>query len=141
MRAHTLTCGIVTLDARMHSLTHSLALHCITGPGPSGAAPSSASASASNQPLPAPRAAGRPANSRILKLVPSGAIVPHKDKVEKGGEDAFFVTSAGCGAVGVADGVGGWSEDGVDPALYARTLMVRCCEALDSTAGGEAVQV
>lgn len=53
--------------------------------------------------------------------------------MEKGGEDAFFASpvEAGnapmfLGAVGVADGVGGWSEDGVDPAAYARTLMENC---------------
>jgi serine/threonine protein phosphatase PrpC len=33
-----------------------------------------------------------------------------------GGEDAFFVSNAGGGAMGVADGVGGWQESGVNPA-------------------------
>ncbi len=33
-----------------------------------------------------------------------------------GGEDAFFVSEAGGGAMGVADGVGGWQESGVNPA-------------------------
>lgn len=32
-----------------------------------------------------------------------------------GGEDALFVSSS-ASAVGVADGVGGWSEDGINPA-------------------------
>ncbi len=45
---------------------------------------------------------------------------------------------SGCGAMGVADGVGGWHEDGVNAAEYARCLMMRCAEAVDSTAGGEA---
>jgi len=38
----------------------------------------------------------------------------------KGGEDAFFVSDTLWGAIGVADGVGGWNEDGVDPALFSR---------------------
>ena len=32
-----------------------------------------------------------------------------------GGEDALFVSSSAA-AIGVADGVGGWSEDGINPA-------------------------
>lgn len=38
----------------------------------------------------------------------------------KGGEDAFFISTALWGAVGVADGVGSWTTDGVDPSLYSR---------------------
>ena len=33
-----------------------------------------------------------------------------------GGEDAFFISDAGGGAMGVADGVGGWQESGINPA-------------------------
>jgi hypothetical protein len=72
-------------------------------------------------------------------------LIPHPDKVGKGGEDAMFATPS---IVGLADGVGGWSQmgavvrreafahtskslmhslllvsAGVDPALYARSLM------------------
>ena len=36
------------------------------------------------------------------------------------GEDAHFVSSYGRGAFGVADGVGGWNVDGVDPSRYSR---------------------
>ncbi|KAI8393774.1 phosphatase 2C-like domain-containing protein [Radiomyces spectabilis] len=40
------------------------------------------------------------------------------------GEDAFFHTMTPAGmALGVADGVGGWAEVGVDPALFSWTLM------------------
>lgn len=38
------------------------------------------------------------------------------------GEDAFFVSTL-TKSLGIADGVGGWQEAGVDPKLYARTLM------------------
>ena len=33
-----------------------------------------------------------------------------------GGEDAYFISEAGGGAFGVADGVGGWQESGINPA-------------------------
>ncbi len=40
-----------------------------------------------------------------------------------GGEDAHFLSSTGGGALGVADGVGGWGESGINPADYSRTFM------------------
>ena len=44
----------------------------------------------------------------------AGALVlPHPDKVEKGGEDGFFIAASGR-ALGIADGVGGWAEAGID---------------------------
>ncbi|KAL0370786.1 UNVERIFIED_CONTAM: putative protein phosphatase 2C 1 [Sesamum angustifolium] len=49
--------------------------------------------------------------------------IPHPDKVEKGGEDAFFVSSHSGGVLGVADGVSGWAEQDVNPALFSRELM------------------
>ena len=49
-------------------------------------------------------------------------MLPHPDKVETGGEDAFFVSSHGQGAFGVADGVGGWNLEGVDPSRYSRSV-------------------
>jgi hypothetical protein len=42
-----------------------------------------------------------------------------------GGEDAHFVSTVGGGALGVADGVSGWAEDGVDPADYSRLSRVK----------------
>ena len=33
-----------------------------------------------------------------------------------GGEDAFFITQQGSTAFGVADGVGGWANSGINPA-------------------------
>jgi len=48
--------------------------------------------------------------------------VPHPAKVAKGGEDAYFL-SGDMKAIGVADGVGGWADIGVDPAEYSRRLM------------------
>ncbi|ORX50899.1 protein serine/threonine phosphatase 2C [Hesseltinella vesiculosa] len=49
------------------------------------------------------------------------------------GEDAFFQTCTPGGlALGVADGVGGWSEVGVDPALFSWTLMNNAASAAKS---------
>ena len=50
-------------------------------------------------------------------------MIPHVDKADKGGEDAYFITVAGRGCIGVADGVSGWAEEGIDPAEYSRGLM------------------
>jgi hypothetical protein len=56
-------------------------------------------------------------------------------QVERGSEDAYFVTSVALGAVGVADGVGSWADDGVDPSEYSRGLMAHCCKALEASQG------
>jgi hypothetical protein len=59
-------------------------------------------------------------------------------QVERGGEDAVFTTcSVSVSALGVADGVGGWAEDGIDAAAYSRGFMVACQEAIESTDGSE----
>jgi len=50
------------------------------------------------------------------------SIIPHPAKRAKGGEDAYFI-SDDMKTIGIADGVGGWGDIGVDPALYSRMLM------------------
>ncbi|CAN0897407.1 Probable protein phosphatase 2C 1 [Linum grandiflorum] len=50
-------------------------------------------------------------------------LIPHPNKVEKGGEDAFFVSSYGGGVCAIADGVSGWAKKNVDPALFSQELM------------------
>lgn len=57
-----------------------------------------------------------------FKLETQAFMIPHPSKVEKGGEDAYFVSADGK-ALGVADGVGGWSMHGIDPAIYAKSMM------------------
>lgn len=47
--------------------------------------------------------------------------IPHPEKADKGGEDAFYVSKDNR-AIGVFDGVGGWVMHGVDPAIYATKL-------------------
>lgn len=54
-------------------------------------------------------------------------------QVATGGEDAYFISPAGHGAVGVSDGVSAWAEDGIDPGEYSRTL-VQHCAGKESTA-------
>lgn len=52
------------------------------------------------------------------------------------GDDAFFLTSLKDHiAIGVADGVSSWQRYGVNPALFAWELMVRCEEAAVKHAG------
>lgn len=63
---------------------------------------------------------GQPATS--LRLAAAGACVPHPAKASTGGEDAHYV-SARYAAFGVADGVGGWAAQGIDPSVYPRLLM------------------
>lgn len=48
--------------------------------------------------------------------------IPHPAKIAKGGEDAYFLSSD-MKVIGVADGVGGWGDIGVDPAFYSKSLM------------------
>ncbi len=54
------------------------------------------------------------------KLQCGVTVIPHPEKASRGGEDAYFFCDT---ALGVADGVGGWAESGVNPADYARGLM------------------
>ncbi|KAG1664831.1 hypothetical protein FOA52_007089 [Chlamydomonas sp. UWO 241] len=68
-----------------------------------------------------------------LRLIAGTAMIPHIDKVEKGGEDAFCICLKGFGSIGVADGVSGWAEEGIDPAEYSRSLMKFSSIALEGT--------
>jgi protein phosphatase PTC7 len=52
----------------------------------------------------------------------SACVLPHPDKVDKGGEDAYFISNDGQ-AIGVADGVSAWSQMGIDPRMYSQKLM------------------
>lgn len=53
--------------------------------------------------------------------------IPHPEKAYRGGEDAFFCHSRG---IGVADGVGGYARENIDPAVYTRNVMKYCLEIL-----------
>lgn len=64
----------------------------------------------------------------------SGAFeLPHPEKAYKGGEDSYFIADNFV-AVGVADGVGGWAELGIDAGAYARLLMQNARTAAEANA-------
>ncbi|KAG6490783.1 probable protein phosphatase 2C 55 [Zingiber officinale] len=65
----------------------------------------------------------------FLKLLSGSCYLPHPDKEDTGGEDAHFICSNEQ-AVGVADGVGGWADLGVDSGQYARELMSNSANAI-----------
>uniref|UniRef100_A0A7I4BT21 Protein phosphatase n=1 Tax=Physcomitrium patens TaxID=3218 RepID=A0A7I4BT21_PHYPA len=67
-----------------------------------------------------------------LAFAVGATMTPHPDKVQKGGEDAYFVSNYGGGVLGIADGVGGWAEQNVDPALYSKELMAHAEAAVSS---------
>lgn len=60
---------------------------------------------------------------------------PPRPQVDKGGEDAYFVSAHEGYFIGVADGVSGVADDGIDPALYSRELMALAQSAADSLPG------
>ncbi|CAD7695848.1 unnamed protein product [Ostreobium quekettii] len=81
-----------------------------------------------------------PVLKEVLGLVAAGHIAPHFAKRKKGGEDAYFVSTAGLGGIGVADGVGSWASDGVDPARYPRVLIGYIAKALNDSDGTVSAQ-
>ncbi|KAI3464986.1 hypothetical protein Pfo_021649 [Paulownia fortunei] len=72
---------------------------------------------------------------RTLKLNSGSCYLPHPDKEETGGEDAHFICT-GEQAIGVADGVGGWADLGVDSGKYARELMFNSVNAIQEEPRG-----
>ncbi|KAJ6722558.1 PROTEIN PHOSPHATASE [Salix koriyanagi] len=72
---------------------------------------------------------------KTLKLLSGSSYLPHPDKEETGGEDAHFIC-ADEQAVGVADGVGGWADHGVDSGLYSRELMSNSVTAIQEEPKG-----
>ena len=56
---------------------------------------------------------------RKARFVHKTIIIPHDDKIHRGGEDAASTSED---MLVVTDGVGGWANQGVDPGLYSRML-------------------
>ena len=44
------------------------------------------------------------------------SVIPHPDKLEKGGEDTVYI---GQNVMAVMDGVGGWIKKKIDPKKYS----------------------
>ncbi|XP_012071803.1 probable protein phosphatase 2C 55 isoform X2 [Jatropha curcas] len=72
---------------------------------------------------------------KALKLVSGSCCLPHPDKEATGGEDAHFIC-ANEQAIGVADGVGGWADLGVDAGIYSRELMNNSVTAIQEEPKG-----
>ncbi|CAJ1942591.1 unnamed protein product [Sphenostylis stenocarpa] len=70
-----------------------------------------------------------------LKLFSGSCYLPHPDKEDYGGEDAHFIC-VDEQTVGVADGVGGWADVGVNAGLFARELMSHSVRAIEEEPKG-----
>ncbi|KAL0721671.1 hypothetical protein Bca4012_036270 [Brassica carinata] len=75
---------------------------------------------------------------KCLKLVSGSYYLPHPEKEATGGEDAHFICDEEQ-AIGVADGVGGWAEVGVNAGLFSRELMSYSVSAIRELAKGSSV--
>ncbi|KAK4341836.1 hypothetical protein RND71_037652 [Anisodus tanguticus] len=73
--------------------------------------------------------------SKLGKLNSGSFYLPHPAKANTGGEDAHFICTL-TQAVGVADGVGGWADLGIDAGLYARELMSHSLAAIQEEPKG-----
>ena len=78
----------------------------------------------------------------LYSFDPLQSTVPGKDYFTgrpNSGQDAFFITRIGNGtniAFGVADGVGGWADSGIDSAHFSHGL----CEQMTEVARGTEIQ-
>ncbi|KAL0905539.1 hypothetical protein M5K25_023966 [Dendrobium thyrsiflorum] len=72
---------------------------------------------------------------RSLKLLSGSCYLPHPDKEATGGEDAHFLCDDEQ-VIGVADGVGGWADLGVDAGQYAKELMSNAVSAIQDEPKG-----
>lgn len=68
-------------------------------------------------------------NYCVSTVAASAILVPHPDKSATGGEDSCFVLKRS-NAFGVFDGVGGWSDEGVNPAEYSETFASEAAKAV-----------
>ncbi|OVA18668.1 Protein phosphatase 2C (PP2C)-like domain [Macleaya cordata] len=66
---------------------------------------------------------------RTLMLLSGSCYLPHPAKEETGGEDAHFICIDEQ-AIGVADGVGGWADVGINAGLFAQELMSNSVNAI-----------
>mgnify|MGYP003645766530 CR=1 FL=1 len=67
-----------------------------------------------------------------MQLYTSAANIPHPDKSHRGGEDGFFLTTPSISSVGIADGVGGWANQNINPKLFADDLMEYTKQSIES---------
>ena len=55
-----------------------------------------------------------------LRFVHHSSMIPHPEKAHRGGEDAFAFSDR---MVALSDGVGGWADQGINPAHFSRSLV------------------
>ncbi|KAK8354238.1 hypothetical protein V6Z12_A05G208900 [Gossypium hirsutum] len=72
---------------------------------------------------------------KTLKLLSGSCYLPHPDKEDTGGEDAHFIC-ADEQAIGLADGVGGWADLGIDAGQFSRELMSKSVSAIQEEPKG-----
>ncbi|XP_061342359.1 probable protein phosphatase 2C 80 [Gastrolobium bilobum] len=72
---------------------------------------------------------------KTLKMFSGSCYLPHPDKEETGGEDAHFICTEEQ-AIGVADGVGGWADVGVNAGLFAQELISHSVNAIQEEPKG-----
>ncbi|KAL9378490.1 hypothetical protein Peur_029825 [Populus x canadensis] len=70
-----------------------------------------------------------------LKLLSGSCYLPHPDKEETGGEDAHFICKDEQ-VIGIADGVGGWADVGVNAGEFSRELMSHSVNAIQEEPSG-----
>ncbi|XP_010465009.1 PREDICTED: probable protein phosphatase 2C 80 [Camelina sativa] len=75
---------------------------------------------------------------KSLRLVSGSCYLPHPEKEATGGEDAHFISDDEQ-AIGVADGVGGWAEVGVNAGLFSRELMSHSLSAIQERHKGSSI--
>ena len=68
-------------------------------------------------------------------MISGSCYLPHPDKEETGGEDAHFICTDEQ-AIGVADGVGGWADVGVNAGLFAQELISNSVRAIQEEPKG-----
>jgi len=66
--------------------------------------------------------------------------IPHPEKVKKGGEDSFFACPDSQ-SFGVADGVGGWARDGIDPGIFSRNVLQYAYQGIRKTPAGSSADL
>ncbi|KAF9678350.1 hypothetical protein SADUNF_Sadunf07G0025800 [Salix dunnii] len=71
----------------------------------------------------------------VKQLLSGSCYLPHPDKEETGGEDAHFICEDEQ-AIGVADGVGGWADVGVNAGEFSRELMSHSVNAIQEECNG-----
>lgn len=70
---------------------------------------------------------------RFFKIISKACLIPHPEKAHFGGEDYYFISKNNT-TVGVADGVGGWSDiPGSNSSKYSRDIMNFCNKYSDIT--------